>query len=585
MRVRFFDYQIYRKRFFAAGFVVVLLSVLLVCGILSFFVNSWVASQHKEGERAFEDIERRIQSEKQNTEEYVWGIYSSLSLLDDTVSFLKATEEPEYIQLRGQNSIRFSTQIDSFPEYIHKFILRRDSYVKYAFVSSEHGGTKYLGLENYQTVVKYHFSDMVDGASWLIGSYEIQAGGRLGSEVGTISFWVQGNEIFRTQHPYIGEYGVADDQGNLWGVHQTDNPNREQWLMRAGKEPELTGTFWENGNLVFYSRQEGQYGLSYVTAVDLGTLFRANSTMIWLLIFAMALLDITVMGYIYLNVHYDSVFLGYLLGIIENVEKGDFKSAKAMKRPRFQGKDEYSIISTALENMSRALDEYILNEYRLKLKQQETAMRALQHQINPHFLYNTLEAIRAKALTEKNPKTAEAIALLGQLYRDMVRKEDIIFFWEEKDLLETYLKIMQLRYPDSFAYQLMFDDALLQLKTPKFWMQPLAENFFSHGFDRCSEFNILVVTAVAEKDGWRIEVIDNGSGIPQEQITAVNARIGTGDETPGNSIGLRNVYTRLAYYYGKKFTMELRNNSEGGACVSIFIPNKEVSDVHTADRG
>ena len=74
MRVRFFDYQIYRKRFFAAGFVVVLLSILLVSGILSFFVNSWVANQHKEGERAFEDIERRIQSEKQNTEEYVWGI-------------------------------------------------------------------------------------------------------------------------------------------------------------------------------------------------------------------------------------------------------------------------------------------------------------------------------------------------------------------------------------------------------------------------------------------------------------------------------------------------------------------------------
>lgn len=148
MRVRFFDYQIYRKRFFAAGFVVVLLSILLVSGILSFFVNSWVANQHKEGERAFEDIERRIQSEKQNTEEYVWGIYSSLSLLDDTVSFLKATEEPEYIQLRGQNSIRFSTQIDSFPEYIHKFILRRDGYVEYTLISSEHGGTKYLGLED-----------------------------------------------------------------------------------------------------------------------------------------------------------------------------------------------------------------------------------------------------------------------------------------------------------------------------------------------------------------------------------------------------------------------------------------------------
>lgn len=169
-----------------------------------FFVNSWVANQHKEGERAFEDIERRIQSEKQNTEEYVWGIYSSLALLDDTVSFLKASEEPEYVQLRGQNSIRFSTQIDSFPEYIHNFILRRDGYVEYTLISSEHGGTKYLGLENYQTVVKYHFSDMVDKNSWLIGSYEIKPEAGWAVKWGPSAFGCREMKFFEHSIPISG---------------------------------------------------------------------------------------------------------------------------------------------------------------------------------------------------------------------------------------------------------------------------------------------------------------------------------------------------------------------------------------------
>lgn len=73
--------------------------------------------------------------------------------------------------------------------------------------------------------------------------------------------------------------------------------------------------------------------------------------------------------------------------------------------------------------------------------------------------------------------TADAIALLGGLYRDMVRKENVLRFAEEKELLETYLKIMQLRYPDSFGYQIVLDSELLDVKTPKFWASALGRKF------------------------------------------------------------------------------------------------------------
>ena len=381
----------------------------------------------------------------------------------------------------------------------------------------------------------------------------------------------------------MGSCAVVDHNGRLWAL-DSSNEDSTKWIQTAAKNGDASGSFWQDGRWVLYNcNQDPAQQFSFVTVVGLTELLSANREMIWMLALAILLLDFSVVMFIYWSMHYDSVFLGYLLGIIERVERGDFKGVAAMKRPSFQGKDEYSLISEALENMSQALDEYILNEYRLKIKQQETAMLAMQHQINPHFLYNTLEAIRAKALMEKNPLTADAIALLGDLYRDMVRKESVVFFWEEKDLLENYLQIMMLRFPDSFVYQITLDPVLLEKKTPKFWLQPLAENFFSHGFDRNSEYNILVVTGEAEGDGWRIEMIDNGCGIPEERLSEINEKMRSGEETPGTSIGLRNVYIRLAYYYGKKFSMEIKNNPEGGTCISIYIPNKEASDVHTVD--
>lgn len=586
MRSQFFNYQIYRRRFTLAVILVFLFSTLLLIGILAFFVSSWASQHQQESKKSFETILKRVETEEEYAEDYVWDIYSSLPLMDDADAFFSANDEADYISLRAEQSLSSSIQIRSFPQYLRNSLTRRGGYIRGISILSNTSPSKSLTMDitgnlqiQYGDSGTFRFSQN----GWTIATCPVRISGRLDKALGEVRFWADANEIFSVDHSYVGSCAVVDHNGRLWAL-DSSNEDSTKWIQTAAKNGDASGSFWQDGRWVLYNcNQDPAQQFSFVTVVGLTELLSANREMIWMLALAILLLDFSVVMFIYWSMHYDSVFLGYLLGIIERVERGDFKGVAAMKRPSFQGKDEYSLISEALENMSQALDEYILNEYRLKIKQQETAMLAMQHQINPHFLYNTLEAIRAKALMEKNPLTADAIALLGDLYRDMVRKESVVFFWEEKDLLENYLQIMMLRFPDSFVYQITLDPVLLEKKTPKFWLQPLAENFFSHGFDRNSEYNILVVTGEAEGDGWRIEMIDNGCGIPEERLSEINEKMCSGEETPGTSIGLRNVYIRLAYYYGKKFSMEIKNNPEGGTCISIYIPNKEASDVHTVD--
>lgn len=586
MRSQFFNYQIYRKRFTVAVVLVSLFSTLLLIGLLAFFVSNWAEQLQQESQKNFNIILQRVQTEEECAEDYVWDIYSSLSLMEDVDAFFTAKDEREYIYLRGQQSLSSPSQIRSFLQYIRGCFGRRNGYMQGISILSNNGANKYLTIDETGNLqVQYGNSGMgvFSENGWTVGTYTVRISARTDKTLGEIRFWANADEMFKTDHSRIGTRAVIDNTGKLWALEASEEGNT-QWLKAALNEGGTDGCFWYGGKLLFYSCNEASsQQFSYVTVVELVELLSANREMIWLLALAILLLDFSVIMFIYWSIHYDSVFLGYLLGIIERVEQGDFKGVAAMKRPSFQGKDEYSLISEALENMTQALDEYILNEYRLKIKQQETAMLALQHQINPHFLYNTLEAIRTQALIEKNPLTADAIALLGDLYRDMIRKESVVFFWEERDLLETYLQIMLLRFPDSFVYQIMLDPVLLEMKTPKLWLQPLAENFFSHGINRDSEYNVLVVTGEAEKDGWRIEMIDNGLGIPEDKLSEINEGMRSGEEAPGASIGLRNVYTRLSYYYGKSFSMEIKNNPEGGTCISIYIPNKEASDVHPAN--
>ena len=144
---------------------------------------------------------------------------------------------------------------------------------------------------------------------------------------------------------------------------------------------------------------------------------------------------------------------------------------------------------------------------------------------------------------------------------------------------------MELRFGDNFFYQVELEDALREIPTVSFWLQPLAENFFTHGFDRESMYNLLIISGHPQGSDTVIEIMDNGSGVPADQLEQVQKTMREGNDDPEADIGLRNVYMRLNYFYGNGFKMEIGNNPEGGFKISILIPGKVEEDVHIGDRG
>lgn len=124
---------------------------------------------------------------------------------------------------------------------------------------------------------------------------------------------------------------------------------------------------------------------------------------------------------------------------------------------------------------------------------------------------------------------------------------------------------------------------MLLIPTVKFWMQPLAENFFIHGFSASNEFNLYVVNGWEAADYYVLEFVDNGRGIGAERLNSVRNTLSNQDDASSESIGLRNVYTRLHFFYGKSFSIKIENNEEAGVKISVRIPKEVIEHVQTAD--
>ena len=214
----------------------------------------------------------------------------------------------------------------------------------------------------------------------------------------------------------------------------------------------------------------------------------------------------------------------------------------------------------------------------------------LSAQLNPHFLYNTLERIRLRALREGAPTAAEAAASLGQLYRNIVKTDPVIPLKQELEITGQYLELMCFLYGDQMLYHMDVDESLYDVPTPKIWMQPILENFFKHNFREDDQIKVVVVEARRRSGGLELDFFDNLGSIPESKCRELNRvltppRIREYAERSDKEIGLKNVYLRLYLYYGERVTMELMNNQPTGVRIRIRIRDEEEKDVSASDRG
>ena len=573
----FLKISVYRRRFTGTVCSIIFISLFCLIFALCFFTTIWADNRWQEVQSSFMTLEQQKRDRSEQLENYVNGIYAKPSLMEDTKTLFESTSEQDYTRLREENSARSNTQIAWLPGDMRKLFVNSQLKVNAVTVRSPEG-LKIIWLDNlsgnmrvtYGLRGEWQLIDRTDRDT-VLESFEVRSPDSVMKSLGTLTFYGSSKDIYKGSSQ---AYDWALIKGKMISYENVKGEREREWILTASEKKAFQGWFLWKGRLpVFYFEFVNSSGDSeYISAVDIISLWRANVAGAATLAVTVLVLAAGAVMVAFFNLQGEARFLSHIMDMLKIMEHGSFVEVGTMVMKRGGHYNEYTLIADALSEVSVKLDGYIRKEYLLKLKQQETAMRALRHQINPHFLYNTLESIRARALVLKDRETAEAIEGLGRLYRTLIRCPEVIPLQKEVEVLEMYLKLMSLRFADTFVYRVDIEEEAKDVDTIAFWLQPLAENFFNHGMDQESEFNLLMLEAVKKEDGILVTMSDNGRGIMKDRLLEIRKNMVEGGDDPGADIGLRNVYMRLSYFYGEAFSMNIENQAAGGLKIDIFLP-------------
>lgn len=201
----------------------------------------------------------------------------------------------------------------------------------------------------------------------------------------------------------------------------------------------------------------------------------------------------------------------------------------------------------------------------------KSELEILQEQINPHFLYNTLNSVVRMIGYGRNDETITMITALSKFFRLSLNKgSNIILIEDELEHVRNYLTIQQIRFKNKFYFKIDAVEEVKKLKTVKLIIQPLVENSISHGFEFMNETGMIEITVCIEEDKVVFEVKDNGVGIPDNILNGI---LSDGPRGTGSSgFGLNNVNQRIKMNFGEEYGLSISSEYEEGTSVKIFIP-------------
>ncbi|KKO52310.1 histidine kinase [Paenibacillus sp. DMB20] len=252
-----------------------------------------------------------------------------------------------------------------------------------------------------------------------------------------------------------------------------------------------------------------------------------------------------------------------IIRFMKKVETGDF-----VARIQDPKEDQLGQISHSFNEMLNELTRYIDKVYKAEINQKNAELSALQARINPHFLYNTLEVIRMRALSQGARDVGDMIYSLSVLFKNMVQTKERYTLKDELEACRLYLELFRIRYKDKFTYEIHCEPELRNISMIKMSLQPLIENYIVHGLKADRYDNRIVISAVRVGERVRVVVSDNGKGMTTERLADIRERL-LAVEATGESFGLRSVKERLKLTYGNDYDMDIESDPELGTTVSI----------------
>lgn len=373
-------------------------------------------------------------------------------------------------------------------------------------------------------------------------------------------------EMFESSNSVKGAfYCVSSVDGQI--VSHTDSGREGKkeklpWLDEIGKE--------KSGSMILEYQGEKVvvcYAVSTVTGwisasvtpvyslLNKVSEIQGVTIVVWVLLFFLAMVLATIFS------RRITQPIGRLVEAMKQTGKGNF----GLRLPT-HGTDEMQYLTEKYNEMGEKIQNLVEENYKSEIRNKESEIMALTLQLNPHFLYNTLNIVNLMAMEEGNMDVSRMILSLSDMLQYTFRnKQELVAFEEEYTWLQNYLHIMQVRFEGKFNVSYRVEKELYQCKIPKLLLQPIIENAIVHGFKKMESGGLLELIGKMDGENIYLEIRDNGRGMsPEELQKAV--------EQDNNRIGLGNAMRRVQLIYGERGRLEVDTLEGKGTSIRVTFP-------------
>lgn len=569
-----FQHKMYYSGLIKKAIVLLFCAVLLFLFVAEQIITNAANSFYASTASGFETIQNRLDYAVQRIDFFMNRVYTDEAILTDFLRYFSHDAE-SYLSSRLDH-LSYDEKESYFLRECKNFVIESGYQISsIVFLSNE---KKTANLIHYSKSgnITFEFSvperDLfslqydTDGAYTYVKTLPYP--NDVSQEMGKIFFIFNKEETLGRALPSFWGTTVLETQyGNI--ILTGSKEEYDNYSMQILTSDSVTGEFRSSlFSRTYYTRlTDKQYNVSLISFVDAADVYQKQATLFLYTILIFICGYFLILFYFVHRSRHGASFVSDIIASINAAKQGEFTRTILRKR-----NDEFGLIAEELNDMSEKMNDYIKKEFILKLDQEKAEMAALQNQIDPHFLYNTLEIIRSRALLYGNTEVSDAISNLGSMYRHIVRAKSELPLSDEVTILDEYIRLMEFKYPDNFCCQIDIAEEMMTMMTVKLWMQPIAENFLKHGFRPDNPYNLLMIVGERTETGYHILFSDNGTGMSEEAIAALSERLHDESlQTSSASIGLQNVYRRLRYFYNDQIAINIYNNKEAGMTVEFLF--------------
>ena len=386
----------------------------------------------------------------------------------------------------------------------------------------------------------------------------------------------------RFLHSYTNVAGVtiSDGDGNL--------------LFWEGEALSAPDEIYRRGEILTYETKEHimscsiseSTGWKLCVAMSKAEIFAGQRTMVWMLI---GILVVIIFFTILISGKCFSIITVNFKRLVEGMElvkKGDLHAHVEVDTA-----DEISVLIHEFNEMVGRVEELVQTVEAKQILLKEAEIKALQQQINPHFMNNIMETIMGLASEGMDDEVIRVSECMSDMLRYNTRFENSTTLKAELEQVQNYVSVLKIRFEDRFEAYYDVDEECMSCCMVKFTLQPLVENAISHGLSEVEKGGMIRIRVKREEGQISIMIFDNGAGMPEEVRRELEQRLIQTAERPleyidqYKSLGILNVHLRLRMYYGEAYSIELFSREGKGTCFSIKIPFIKEGEANVPDSG